>query len=109
MGLPSKVRNYWMGHVAEHVFRRPIQVAPETPLISFTFDDFPRSALFAGGEILNRRGLAGTYYAALGLAGRQTRSGQIFEMADLQQLVRQGHELGCHTFAHCHSWATDAD
>jgi peptidoglycan/xylan/chitin deacetylase (PgdA/CDA1 family) len=77
-------------------------------MISFTFDDFPRSALFVGGEILNRRALAGTYYTAFGLAGRQTRSGQIFETVDLQHLVRQGHELGCHTFGHCHSWDTDA-
>jgi peptidoglycan/xylan/chitin deacetylase (PgdA/CDA1 family) len=98
-----------MGNAAKLVFRRPIQVSSEPPLISFTFDDFPGSALFVGGEILNQRGLAGTYYAAFGLAGRQTRSGQIFEMADLLHLIRQGHELGCHTFGHCHSWDTDAD
>jgi peptidoglycan/xylan/chitin deacetylase (PgdA/CDA1 family) len=64
--------------------------------------------LFVGGDILNRHGLAGTYYVALGLAGQRTNSGQMFETEDLQHLVRQGHELGCHTFAHCHSWNTDA-
>jgi peptidoglycan/xylan/chitin deacetylase (PgdA/CDA1 family) len=106
--LLSRVQGYWMRNAAKLVSRRPIQVTSEPPLISFTFDDFPRSALFVGGEILNRRGLAGTYYAAFGLAGRETSSGQIFEMVDLQHLVRQGHELGCHTFAHCHSWDTDA-
>ena len=108
-GLRSRIQNYWMGNAAKLVFRRPIRVFSEQPLISFTFDDFPGSALFVGGQILNQRGLAGTYYAAFGLAGRQTRSGQIFKMADLQHLIRQGHELGCHTFGHCHSWDTDAD
>jgi peptidoglycan/xylan/chitin deacetylase (PgdA/CDA1 family) len=108
-GLLRKVRNYWMGRAAKFVCQRPIQVRSEPPLISFTFDDFPRSALSVGGEILNRHGLAGTYYAAFGLAGRQTRSGQIFEMSDLLHLVRQGHELGCHTYGHCHSWDTDVE
>jgi glycosyltransferase involved in cell wall biosynthesis/peptidoglycan/xylan/chitin deacetylase (PgdA/CDA1 family) len=77
-------------------------------LVSFTFDDFPRSALLAGGAILNSFGLAGTYYASLGLAGKETASGQIFHSEDLATLFEQGHELGCHTFSHCDSWETDA-
>lgn len=106
--LVSRIQGYWKRNAAKYLYRRPIRVTPDRPLISFTFDDFPRSALFEGGEILNRHGFAGTYYAAFGLAGRQTRSGNIFEISDLQLLIRQGHELGCHTFAHCHSWDTDA-
>jgi glycosyltransferase involved in cell wall biosynthesis/peptidoglycan/xylan/chitin deacetylase (PgdA/CDA1 family) len=76
-------------------------------LISFTFDDFPRSALLTGGAILNSFGLAGTYYASLGLAGKETASGEIFSSGDLTTLFEQGHELGCHTFAHFDSWDTD--
>jgi len=95
-----------MRNAAKAVFRRPITVAADPPLISFTFDDFPRSALFVGGEILNRHGFAGTYYVALGLAGQEAGSGRMFELGDLPHLVRQGHELGCHTFAHCDSWQT---
>jgi len=78
----------------------------QRPLISFTFDDFPRSALLAGGAILKRFGLAGTYFASFGLVGKETPSGQIFFPDDLTTLLEQGHELGCHTFAHCDSWAT---
>ena len=76
------------------------------PLISFTFDDFPRSALHEGGAILKRFGLAGTYYASFGLMGQESPTGKIFEAGDLAELVAQGHELGCHTFHHCHSWET---
>jgi len=82
-------------------------ISPQQPLISFTFDDFPRSALVAGGAILNRFGLAGTFYAALNLVGKETASGQIFCLDDLTTLFEQGHELGCHTFSHCDSWNTD--
>jgi glycosyltransferase involved in cell wall biosynthesis/peptidoglycan/xylan/chitin deacetylase (PgdA/CDA1 family) len=78
----------------------------QRPLISFTFDDFPRSALLAGGAILKRFGLAGTYFASFGLVGKETPSGQIFFPDDLTTLLEQRHELGCHTFTHCDSWAT---
>jgi glycosyltransferase involved in cell wall biosynthesis/peptidoglycan/xylan/chitin deacetylase (PgdA/CDA1 family) len=81
-------------------------IKPQRPLISFTFDDFPRSALLAGGAILKRYGLTGTYFVSLGLAGKETPSGHIFVPDDLTILLEEGHELGCHTFAHCDSWAT---
>jgi hypothetical protein len=78
----------------------------EAPIISFTFDDFPRSAYYAGGAILGADGFRGTYYAALGLADTLEPVGEIFSRDDLVKLVADGHELGCHTFGHCHSWNT---
>jgi peptidoglycan/xylan/chitin deacetylase (PgdA/CDA1 family) len=102
----SKVRNYYKRNVARLRFRRLLSIQTSVPLISFTFDDFPRSALRTGGEILQRHGLAGTYYTALGLLGSEGPSGALFTAEDLQALVAQGHELGCHTFSHCHSWNT---
>ena len=104
--LQSRLMGYLQRTTTKSVWRRPFSIRPQRPLISFTFDDFPRSALVAGGAILNRHGLAGTYYASLGLAGKETASGQIFYPDDLKTLLEQGHELGCHTFAHCDSWAT---
>lgn len=78
-------------------------------MISFTFDDFPRSALTNGGLILRRYGFSGTYYACFGLMGQETSTGEIFRCEDLQELIRQGHELACHTFDHCDSWETTPD
>ncbi len=107
-------RNFWMRlagyyrrRAASVVFRKSFLIKPHQPLISFTFDDFPRSALLAGGAILNRFGLAGTFYASLSLVGKETASGRIFDLDDLRTLFEQGHELGCHTYAHCDSWHTD--
>src|SRR5439155_1567314 len=88
---------------------RPLLVESATPLISFTFDDFPRSALLVGGSILNRFGLTGTFYASFGLMGQMVATGRIFVRQDLDVLKAQGHELGCHTFDHCHSWETSTD
>jgi peptidoglycan/xylan/chitin deacetylase (PgdA/CDA1 family) len=77
-----------------------------SPLISFTFDDFPRSALYQGGAILQKHDLTGTYYASFGLMGRTAPTGEIFSPEDLDEFVRQGHELGCHTFDHYDAWET---
>ena len=89
----------WLG-------RKSLRIAGTKPLISFTFDDFPRSALHRGGAILREHGFAATYYASFGLMGRVTATGEIFSRHDFEEFVRQQHELGCHTFDHCDSWDT---
>jgi peptidoglycan/xylan/chitin deacetylase (PgdA/CDA1 family) len=90
------------------LFRRPLTIRCEQPLISFTFDDYPRSALLNGGTILNARGFKGTYYVALGLLGTDSPSGKIIDANDLRMTLDQGHELGCHTYSHNDSWDTDS-
>jgi hypothetical protein len=80
----------------------------QNAIISFTFDDFPRSALLNGGAILAENGAAGTYYASLGLMGQNAPTGEIFQTADIPHLLQSGHELGCHTFDHCHAYNTPA-
>jgi hypothetical protein len=87
-------------------FEEPVKMRNGTPIISFTFDDFPRSAYRTAGAILNAHGFRGTYYAALGLMGTHEPVGEIFSQEDLASLVAEGHELGCHTFAHCDTWST---
>ena len=81
-------------------------VRPARPIVSFTFDDFPRTALHQGGAILKRHGFRGTYYVALGLMDTDVPAGRAFSKEDLLQVAADGHELGCHTFAHCHAWDT---
>ena len=89
--------------------RRLCRIQLDSPVISFTFDDFPRSALTNAGVILSRYGFSGTYYACFGLMGQETSTGEIFRCEDLQELIEQRHELACHTFNHCDSWETTAD
>lgn len=114
--MPMKTIHPWRlsqrmvrNHAARVLFSKVVAVRPERPLISFTFDDFPRSAWITGGAILNSYGAAGTYYASLGQIGSEGLGGPMFAAEDLSPLLAQGHELGCHTFAHCDSWDTRPD
>lgn len=104
--LVSRSLGFYQRRAASLVFRRPLVIDGPEALVSFTFDDFPASALHAGGEILNRFNLAGTYFASLGLMGQDAPTGRIFSRHDLGELLTHGHELGCHTFSHRHSWET---
>lgn len=90
--------------------RRMVDLKPGTPIISFTFDDFPKTASDAGRSLLETHGARGTYYAALGLMDRrESPVGPIFSAQDLLSVHGAGHELGCHTFNHCNAWTTPAD
>ncbi|HZR58761.1 MAG TPA: polysaccharide deacetylase family protein [Terriglobales bacterium] len=73
------------------------------PIVSFGFDDFPRSAYMAGGEILKSFGARGTYYISLGLMNTSNDLGEQFRLDDLHSLVKDGHELASHTFSHLSS------
>jgi peptidoglycan/xylan/chitin deacetylase (PgdA/CDA1 family) len=92
--------------LAQWLCRRTVRVQLEKPVISFTFDDFPRSALLTAGPMLRAQGILGTYYTSFGLMGQTAPTGEIFLREDLNEFVKQGHELACHTFDHCHSWNT---
>lgn len=90
----------WLG-------RRPCRIPADSPIVSFTFDDFPRTALTNGGAILHERGFAGTYYTSFGLMGKKAPTGEIFVREDLDELVAKQHELACHTFDHYDAWETE--
>lgn len=70
------------------------------PIVSFTFDDFPRTALTVAGSMLGEKRLRGTYYVAMGLMGKTGPVGEMFDRDDLSELVAAGHELACHSFDH---------
>ncbi len=78
----------------------PVQLRFETPMLSITFDDFPRSAAEEGARIVERHGARATYYACAGLVERTGPCGRNFCAADIARLSAAGHEIGCHSFAH---------
>lgn len=104
--LLIRLRNRCRRETSAILFRRNFHVQSPVPLISFTFDDFPRSAYRNAGAILKRYDLRATYYASLGLMSRAEPTGEMFELEDLRNLLVDGHELGCHTFGHHEGWAT---
>lgn len=106
MTLLQKARGRYRRYIASLLFKRPFCIATETPLISFSFDDFPRSALLTGGAILKEFGLRGTYYVSLGLMGKREPTGTMYLAEDIALLYESRHELGCHTFHHSDAWNT---
>lgn len=69
-------------------------------MISFTFDDFPRSAFINATPILAEYGVLATYYIASTLMGTSNELGEMFQQGDLEKLWLAGHELACHTLDH---------
>ena len=45
--LRSRLIGYLQRTTTKSIWRRPISIHPQRPFISFTFDDFPRSALLS--------------------------------------------------------------
>jgi peptidoglycan/xylan/chitin deacetylase (PgdA/CDA1 family) len=87
------------------LYARTVPWGNRGPIVSFGFDDFPRTALFTGGAILKSLGGRGTYYAAPGLMGTSGALGEQFCAEDIHSLLQDGHELACHTFSHISSRA----
>ena len=82
------------------LYSRTVLLGNRGPIVSFTFDDFPRTAFTVGGTILKNCGARGTYYVAIGLMNTTNELGDQFSPEDLNSLLEEGHELGSHTFSH---------
>src|SRR6267378_8261572 len=99
-----------LDHLSARLFARhvvPFRLA--RPVISFTFDDYPRSALDLGGCILESEGISATYYTAFGLARTDSPSGRIGSLDDLAACVAAGHEIACHSHNHFDCQKVSAD
>lgn len=80
--------------------RKPIRMRLETPMLSFSFDDAPATAVQTGAAILEARGLKGAYYISAGLAGQTGPMGRYATLDEVAGLKGGGHEIACHTYSH---------
>lgn len=80
--------------------RRDIRFNLERPIISFTFDDCPKSAINNGVSQIDKEGWLCTAYVSGGLMGITNHHGLQIQGEDAQALHKSGHEVGCHTFSH---------
>jgi peptidoglycan/xylan/chitin deacetylase (PgdA/CDA1 family) len=87
--------------LAMHLRVDRFRLANQTPIVSFTFDDVPKSAATAGARILEEHDARGTFYISGGLVGTTASPNwAAVEAEDIIALHRNGHEIGCHTFSH---------
>jgi peptidoglycan/xylan/chitin deacetylase (PgdA/CDA1 family) len=76
-------------------------LSPDKAIISFTFDDVPKTAVKKGAKILNNYGIKGTFYLSLELLGGYSDVGlPIADRHDIENLISNGHEIGDHTYSH---------
>ncbi|MEM9054195.1 MAG: polysaccharide deacetylase family protein [Pseudomonadota bacterium] len=73
---------------------------PRRGIVSFTFDDFPKSAAQYGMDILGQYDVSGTYYTCTGMQGHTNVMGEMYDEEDLESLIKAGHEIGSHTHSH---------
>jgi peptidoglycan/xylan/chitin deacetylase (PgdA/CDA1 family) len=110
MSGTSRIEVYCRKRIAQLLSKKlASQTTPTVPIISFTFDDFPQSALTVAGAMLLERGLHGTYYASMSLMGHKSTLGSMYSATDMRTLVSEGHELACHTFSHLNSVSASAN
>ncbi|MBK5653034.1 MAG: polysaccharide deacetylase family protein [Rhizobium sp.] len=86
--------------LAMHVQVERFRLNNAAPMVSFTFDDLPKSAATLGADILESYGARGTFYVSGGLVGLDARFWATGNADDVVSLHRRGHEVGCHTFSH---------
>jgi len=99
MSLRSQVGAIRRGILAS-LHRRTVSLGRRGPIITFTFDDFPRTALTNGAAILESFGARGTYYVAGSLMNQTNQLGEQFRREDILTLLDRGHEVASHTFHH---------
>jgi peptidoglycan/xylan/chitin deacetylase (PgdA/CDA1 family) len=87
----------------------PVHIAPDRPVVTFTFDDFPKSALAGADAVEAAGGRAGFYASTLFIGARHPLLGEMFDAPTLLELQARGHELGAQTHAHIDCARTPAD
>lgn len=84
-----------------------MQNGPNKTIVSFTFDDFPRSAVENGARLLEEASAKGTFYACSSVMDQTNAMGDLFTKEDLLSLYERGHEIGAHTHTHLDCAQTD--
>ena len=102
--LSARISN----RLARHIYVVPFHLPDTGPMVSFTFDDVPKSAATTGGPILEEYDARGTFYVAGGLADRWSGHWVGASTDDVAGLHHRGHELACHTFSHLRAIDLDA-
>jgi len=103
----SALRARVSNRLAQHLGAAPFQLPDTGPMVSFTFDDVPKSAATVGAPMLEQYDARGTFYVAGGLMDQWSGHWIGASAEDVVGLHRSGHELACHTFSHTRAIALD--
>ncbi len=104
----SALRERVSNRLARHFCAAPFQLSGTGPMVSFTFDDVPKSAATVGAPIIEEYNARGTFYVAGGLVDEWSGHWTGISADEIIDLHRRGHELACHTFSHSRAIDLDA-
>ena len=96
MSLKTRLRRRLMPLQA----RRVIKPRLEKPIVSFSFDDCPKSVIENALKPFEQEGWRATIYIAMGLCGITNHLGLHMDEQDVKALHAEGHEIADHTFNH---------
>src|SRR5450756_1186947 len=94
--LSARVGN----RLVRHLRTVPFRLRNKTPMVSFTFDDVPKSAATVGAPLLEEYDARGTFYIAGDLVDKWSGNWIGLSADEIVGLHRRGHEIACHTFSH---------
>jgi peptidoglycan/xylan/chitin deacetylase (PgdA/CDA1 family) len=104
----SEARARLSHRLAMHLRVEPFRLRNESPMVSFTFDDVPKSAATVGAPILEAHDALGTFYVIGSQVGTSSPLWDMVDGEDIVALHRRGHEIACHTFSHKRACDLDA-
>ena len=94
--------------LARHFCITPFRLRNAQPMVSFTFDDTPKSAAAVGAPILDAYRARATFYVAGGRVDKWSGHWDGISAGEIVALHREGHEIACHTFSHARTTDLDA-
>ena len=80
--------------------KQTLRVKTDQPIVSFTFDDCPKSVMQNALKPLEAEGWLSTVYMSMGRCGKTNHLGLHMSEADVKAAYESGHEIGDHTFSH---------
>ena len=96
MSLKAKIRR----RIVPHQERRPLKPRLERPIVSFSFDDCPKSVIEHAIKPFEQENWRSSVYVAMGLCGITNHLGLHMNGDDIKSLHENGHEIADHTFSH---------
>ena len=99
-GVSNKLGRRISRKFIPHFAQRNLQFELSKPIVSISFDDFPKSVMDKALPLLDKYGWKATFYVAAGLENITNHLGLHYSRIDLTRLRDEGHEIGCHTYHH---------
>ena len=96
MSLKARVQRRLVPYKARRLLRPKL----ERPIVSFSFDDCPKSVIKNAIKPLEQENWRSTVYISMGLCGLTNHLGLHMSAEDVKALHISGHEIADHTYDH---------